>query len=223
MDFCKLAVSSILVLCISTLSGAEYSTQGTPLGNAGMNSKPVFISILEGFANKLKGIQRRTGTLDESKISNALENYSNENIQYLKHSYKTDIEYSLCEENKLIDCNDYKNHEGVYYKISEKELEYYEKAIQDYHSKSTENPKLQKILINAINNNVNHKAEIKEHFNKYVLTYLLDKYPPSPRTIENDNINTNLLNKYPPSLELSKMIKKLNPKPLRKFQMILNT
>ena len=171
MKFCKLAVYSILALYISVLYRAEYSGKGIPLGNAGINSKPLLISTLEDFVDKLRDIQEETGDLDRFKISKAFKEYKTDNIQSLKNSYITDIKYNLCKEKKLIDCNEFK-HQGEYYKISEEELEYYLNAIHESKLMSAKHPDLDNVLTNAMNKNIYSNEQVKAHFTKHAKQYI---------------------------------------------------
>ena len=167
--------------CIHTLN--RYGIKDTILGNAGLNTKPIYYLHFE----KIEKMIKKMGTgldYNNEKVNNAIIEYVIKFLDNVKHSYIYDIQYSLYKANFLKDYKGDIDKSKSYHKIPIS-IEYFDKYFRDIKNIDVSNSKVYDKLYTAFYMNSDVIPPAIAHFIKYIKAYLVNK-----KILKSEKLNT---------------------------------
>ena len=166
----------ILIAIQYKLIQSVYSMTDTALGNAGLNSKPIFCFDLMQINDIVKGMNKVLYRNDD-EVDKAMEEYAKKNIGSIKRNYKKDVIYSLHKEGLLSDKTDYYDkYLELYHKLPNTVLEYYkDKLPNGITQMDIKDDEVSKKIDEIIKNDVDTDEKVINHFVAHAQDYLVQK------------------------------------------------
>ena len=163
----ELVITVLFVfLCIYTLG--KYDIKDTTLGNAGLSARPGFTYLFNQARHK--GVHYR----NSKELDDAIKQYAEKNIEFIKISYRWDIEYSLCQKIFLI-CtgSQFSKNFGIYHKLPDNALQYYIDQLDSIKGTHVNTKKVYDEISNVIKADLYTHNKIIAHFVMHAHDYLV--------------------------------------------------